>query len=149
MFLTIVLIAIALHFVKEDGNWWLLIWPGTVAHEAMHWIVGLLLLGNPQSFKIWPEDMKGGGQVLGSVSFANIGWWNALPIGIAPLLSVPLVWLICQNVTFHMGFQDALVVWIMAASVAQAWPSSTDWNIAYSHPGGLVAWGGIAYLALK
>ncbi|MCD5364578.1 hypothetical protein LQT98_23165, partial [Chromobacterium aquaticum] len=65
--------------------------PGTVLHELCHFLVGWLLRARPSRFSVWPR--RNGRQLtLGQVGFSRLTWWNALPIGIAPLLLLPLGW---------------------------------------------------------
>lgn len=77
------------------GSMWriaLLSLPGTVAHEAAHLLVGLVLGAGPQGFSILPKPAAGGWR-LGSVSFSRIGLINGAGVALAPLLLLPLAWL--------------------------------------------------------
>ena len=63
--------------------------PGTILHETMHFIVGLLLNAKPCNFTVLPR--KGdNGYVMGSVGFTNITFYNAIPSSMAPLLLLPI-----------------------------------------------------------
>ena len=61
--------------------------PGTFFHELSHLIVSLLTNGKPISFTIIPK-IRNGYIILGEVKSANIRWYNAFFIGIAPLLLI-------------------------------------------------------------
>lgn len=67
-----------------------LVWPGTLAHEALHYIAGLLTGARPMSFSVLPRRSPEGGWILGSVTFARLCWWNSLPVGLAPLTLIPV-----------------------------------------------------------
>ena len=68
--------------------------PGTVLHEAAHWCVGLLLGAQPRQWTVIPQIQQQHIR-LGQVSFARLRWWNALPVGLAPLMLLPIgVWLV-------------------------------------------------------
>lgn len=146
MFTIIVLVAVALVLISGPSTFWIAVWPGTVIHEFMHWIVGLCLFGNPQSFKVWPRKESDGSQVLGEVTFANVGWWNALPIAIAPLLAIPIVFVACYMIPANMAeWKLVLFIWVSASALAQCWPSSVDWHVGFSSKVGLLFWGFVGY----
>ena len=63
----------------------LLVLPGTLCHELCHWLVGKLMNGQPVRFTVFPRRVEHG-FVLGSVTLANLRWYNAFFIGLAPLL---------------------------------------------------------------
>jgi uncharacterized protein YecT (DUF1311 family) len=71
-----------------------------------------------------------------------LGWFNTLPIAIAPLISIPLVF---ANI-HHLKFQSyevlltSFILWIIASVLAQSLPSPTDWKIAFSRPVGFLFW---------
>jgi uncharacterized membrane protein len=67
----------------------LMVLVGTIIHEVLHLVFGLLTFARPVSMSIIPVRTAGG-YTLGSVSFTNIRWYNAAIVGLAPLLSVPL-----------------------------------------------------------
>jgi len=50
--------------------------PGTLVHEALHLIVGLLLNGKPLSMSLWPRKVGARQWVLGSVGFKNLRWYK-------------------------------------------------------------------------
>ena len=65
-----------------------LLWlPATVAHEAAHFLLGVVFGAQPVGFSIWPRRVPGTNRyILGHVSFADLSWWKKLPVAIAPLL---------------------------------------------------------------
>ena len=63
----------------------LLALPGTCCHEVCHWVAGRLMNGQPVRFTVIPHR-EGEGYVLGSVHFANLRWYNAFFVGMAPLV---------------------------------------------------------------
>ena len=58
--------------------------PGTILHESMHFLVGLLLNAYPTTFDLIPRKDGFGNYVMGSVGFRNVTFYNALPAALAP-----------------------------------------------------------------
>jgi hypothetical protein len=143
--ITVLLLAGVIGWLGGSRGFWVLAWPGTVVHELMHWVVGLVTLGSPENLRVFPEPAGEDGQVLGSVEFNNVGWWNALPIGIAPLLAFPLALMAADRMTFAWTWQSALIIWILASIVSQCWPSPADWRIAFSRKMGVLFWIAVTY----
>jgi hypothetical protein len=138
---------------RARGSFWLLsllALPGTFCHELCHWGIGTLLNGHPIHFTVIPQRREGG-YVLGSVSFVNLRWYNAFFIGMAPLLMLPLAWLLFLwrlGGRPTLGWPEAAMVFLLANLLFGAAPSWQDLRIAASSPvgwlllaGGLV-WGG-------
>ncbi|BDU72971.1 hypothetical protein [Mesoterricola silvestris] len=114
----------------------LLVLPGTFAHEALHFLSGLLLNGGPVSFNLLPRR-EGTGWAMGSVSFNHLRWYNAFFIGMAPLLLLPaayglVVWRLRGVPVF--GWREALAVYLIANLVYAALPSWQDVRIAARSP---------------
>lgn len=65
--------------------------PGTMLHEAAHFVVGLLLCAKPVSVSLFPKR-DGDSWILGSVGFSNLTLWNAAFVAFAPLLLVGIAW---------------------------------------------------------
>ncbi len=107
--------------------------PGTVVHEFLHWLVGALLNGRPVSLSLWPRRAANGQWVLGSVGFLNVRWYNAVFIGLAPLLAVGVV-LLLAPVPPVSGWRLQVSDWqrwLFATPVlAMCLPSSTDLRLA-------------------
>ncbi|MBK9797705.1 MAG: hypothetical protein IPP58_14685 [Holophagaceae bacterium] len=127
----------------------LLALPGTLCHEASHWVVGRLLNGQPAGFTVIPRR-EGRGFVLGSVALRNLRWYNACFIGLAPLLLLPLayglfLWRLGGNP--DLGWPEAAMMYLIANLLFGALPSWQDLRIAARSPiswlllVGLLAWG--------
>jgi CDP-diglyceride synthetase len=127
----------------------LLVLPGTICHELCHWLLGRLLGARPVRFTVIPKR-EGRGFVLGSVSFANLRWYNAFFVGMAPLLLLPaayvlLLWRLGSNPAF--GWLEGAMVFLLANLVFGAIPSWQDLRIAARSPvgwlllAGALAWG--------
>lgn len=113
----------------------LVAWPGTVAHELAHAIVGLLLGAKPCQFSLFPKNMGNGHWQLGSVGFANMTWWNGPWTAMAPMLLAPLSILLTVEWAYPVlaggELGGALVRLAMCAMFLQAsWPSGTDFRVA-------------------
>lgn len=105
---------------------------GTICHELAHFCIGLLTGARPQSFSIIPRR-AGRYWQLGAVSFSNVGWYNAAPAALAPLLilAVPLAvawWRTLDGL--HFAWIDAVLALLLAPQFLSFWPSWTDWKIA-------------------
>jgi hypothetical protein len=103
--------------------------PGTVAHELAHFVVALVLAGDPRLPRLWPQRTEHGWR-LGSVTF-RAPWWRAGPIALAPLLLMPasLAWLLAFVVDARGGWL-ALHAWIAGTLLSAALPSRADLRIA-------------------
>ena len=115
---------------------------GTLCHELAHFSVGLLTNAEPVGMSIIPRRIKkprGGGSgkahnwELGSVSFANLRWYNAAPSALAPLLvlAVPLGvawWRTRQEWRFEPI--DLALAFFLAPQFLSFWPSPVDWRLA-------------------
>ena len=65
-------------------------WPATVMHELSHFLLGVVLRARPVGMSLWPRRIAGTNQLqLGHVAFADLRWWKALPVAIAPLMLLP------------------------------------------------------------
>lgn len=129
----------------------LLALPGTFCHEACHWVAGWLLNGQPVRFTVIPRR-EGRGYVLGSVHFANLRWYNAFFVGMAPLIMLPLayglfIWRMAARPT--IGWSEAAIVFLLANLVFGSVPSWQDVRIAARSPfGWLLLAGGLAWVGL-
>ena len=126
----------------------LLVLPGTFAHECCHLLLGLALNARPAGFNLLPRR-EGRGWEMGSVSFANLRWYNAFFVGMAPLLLLPaayglLRWRLAGDPV--VGWPEALAVYVIANLVYAALPSWQDCRQAARSPiGWLLLAAGIAY----
>jgi hypothetical protein len=114
--------------------------PGTFAHELCHWLFGLALNGRPIRFTVLPRR-EGRGYVLGAVAFANLRWYNAFFIGLAPLLLLPGAYVLFRwRLAVHpmVGWPEALMAFLIANLLFGAIPSWQDCRIAARSPVGWV-----------
>ena len=115
--------------------------PGTLLHELMHWLVGGFMNARPCNFTIIPKRDASGSYVMGSVGFRNIGFYNAIPAALAPLLLLPIGFyinryvlpLIPMNLTNYI-----LYVLLQTIIVQNAVPSQADWRIAKMYKSGIL-----------
>lgn len=113
--------------IRHPGLRALLVLPGTFVHELLHLLVGLLLNGKPVHVSLWPRKAGPGQWVLGSVGFANLRWYNAVFIGLAPLLAVAAAMLLAPAPGGWLPGADDFRYWALAAPVlAMSLPSATD-----------------------
>lgn len=105
---------------------------GTLCHELAHFSVGLLLGADPTGFSIIPRR-QGRTWELGSVTFANLRWYNAAPAALAPLLVllVPLAvaWWRTRG-AWRFGPADLALTLLLAPQFLSFWPSPVDWRLA-------------------
>lgn len=141
--LGVLLLVLTLRLRRWPALYAVLTWPGTLAHELLHYLAGLVTGARPVSLTIIPRKESGGLWVLGEVAFERLRWWNSVPVGLAPLALLPAGgWLAWQSATFpvldwtSVGFKQLGVLCVMAA-----WPSRQDWAHAWS---GIVAVGLLA-----
>jgi hypothetical protein len=126
--------------------------PGTLCHELCHWLAGKLLNGRPVHFTVFPRRV-GRGFVLGSVTLANLRWYNAFFIGLAPLLLLTaayalFLWRLGGHPEF--GWQEAGAVFILANLLFGAMPSWQDLRMAARSPiGWLLLAGALGYGWIK
>jgi hypothetical protein len=111
----------------------LLSFPGTIAHELMHLVVGFVLLAKPQRFSLWPRR-SAEGWTLGSVSFRSIGLLNGAFVALAPLLLLPIAWLGLIHILVPLWVEGRWGWWLLAGYLAAtalfaALPSFQDLRI--------------------
>lgn len=116
----------------RSSGWWVAVisLPGTVLHEALHGMVGLVLFAKPKSFSIFPKR-QGNTWVLGSVGFANLNIWNAAPVAFAPLLMLAIGWLLYVNWMLPTFMVANYWIWVASGYVTacaffSCIPSTTD-----------------------
>lgn len=117
----------------------LLALPGTFLHEMSHWLVAALLGGKPSSLTIVPTRTERGWR-LGSVAIRHVRWFNALPIGCAPLVLAPVaVVALVQATRWPIEhWAHWAVLYVAAAAALACLPSLADWKIVLSRPLGLL-----------
>jgi len=108
-----------------------LVLPGTFVHETLHLIVGLIVNGKPVSVSLWPRKVNHGQWILGAVGFANLRWYNAVFIGLAPLLAVAGAMLLAPPLGgWSLGLEDVKRWAIASPILAMCMPSATDLKLA-------------------
>jgi hypothetical protein len=136
-------IAAALILIHLARRWMLLyallVLPGTFLHELTHWLVAAVLGGKPTGLQVVPARTERG-WCLGSVGVRRVTWFNAVPIGIAPLALAPVAWIalayaVSIDATSWLHWAALYVVAIGAASCV---PSRADWSMAASRPLGVL-----------
>jgi hypothetical protein len=105
---------------------------GTLCHELAHFAVGLLLGAEPVNFSIIPRR-SGRTWELGSVTFANLRWYNAAPAALAPflvlLLPLAVAWWRTRG-AWSFGPADLALTLLLAPQFLSFWPSPVDWQLA-------------------
>jgi hypothetical protein len=124
----------------------ILLLPGTILHEFLHFIIGFVLNGKPTGFSLIPKRTKSG-YILGSVSFKNITFYNAFPIAIAPVFSlIPafyLFYLIQTQIDIQVKLLYCYLIWTFLKS---SLPSTQDIKVMFMYPFGLALYLGVIYL---
>ena len=115
---------------------------GTIFHELIHYIFGLILGARPTRFSLLPKATESG-YVLGSVSFAGLRGWQAPPVALAPLVLLPVAYLIDQYFFSYVPFNLATYfayVFALVVTIENALPSIADIKVAASFPLSLFLW---------
>lgn len=113
----------------------LAILPGTFCHELCHLCIGALLGGRPTRLTLLPKR-EGTSWIMGSVAFANVRWYNAFFLGVAPLLLLPAAWALLawrlEGIT--PGWVELLWLYLIANLAYASLPSWQDLRIAARSP---------------
>jgi len=107
--------------------------PGTLAHELSHWLVGCVFGAQPTSISILPKRARGNAYTLGTVTFANLRWYNAAPAALAPILILPVVVAVAYwRVRAGWRYESIDgVIWLgLSTQLLSFWPSNADWRLA-------------------
>lgn len=131
----VALLALAIHECRRwPRAFALAIWPGTLAHELAHFFTGWLLAARPVALSVWPRALPDGSWLYGRVLFANLRWWNKVPVGLAPLSLFPAAgWLVLHSTALPLFSANGLGFKLLAVQLAYAaWPSSQDFRHAVS-----------------
>jgi len=139
MFVEIILLSVVIRAFEGCWFYWIIAWPGTVIHECLHYIVGALMGAKPAEVSVFPERVAANSEyrTLGYVAFCRINWFNAIPVGLAPLLAMPAVWYMSS------ATMSWWMIAVLSSVTAQLWPSRADYNIAFSRPFGILFWIGL------
>lgn len=142
----IALVLVVIYLARRWGLLYaLVVLPGTFLHELSHWLVATVLGGQPGSLTIVPVRAERGWR-LGSVGMRRVRWFNALPIGIAPLLLAPLAVLALT----HAARLDAArwehwaLLYVAVSAAVSCLPSLTDWKLVASRPLGALFYAALA-----
>ncbi len=131
---SVLLIILILVVFKRINNVYLislLTLPGTFMHELMHLIASFLTFGKPKSFSIIPKKTNTG-VTLGSVSSANITWYNAIIISLAPLLLYFIAYYIMKELPSNLNpLYYYAIIYFVANLLFAGTPSPTDWKLAF------------------
>ena len=115
--------------------------PGTLLHEMMHFLVGALFNAQPFNFTLLPRRNAEGDYVMGSVSFRNITFYNAVPAALAPLLLLLIGFYVNRYVLPMMAptlGNYVLYVLLQTIIVENAIPSQTDFDVAGKYFSGIM-----------
>lgn len=115
--------------------------PGTLLHELMHFLVGLLFNAKPCNFTIIPRRSAEGHYVMGSVGFTNITFYNAIPASMAPMLLLPIGFYANRYILPLMEptfVNYVMYVLLQTIIIENAMPSSADFKVAKMHFFGVV-----------
>lgn len=106
---------------------------GTTIHELLHFLAGIFTNAKPVSFSIWPKKTENG-YLLGCVEFSNIRWYNAIIVGMAPLLAAVLpIFYANWRINTHgeaFALQDLFAWLVIAQMLLSAFPSRQDFLVA-------------------
>jgi hypothetical protein len=149
---TVAGLMVLLRLSRQLGVLFLLVtFPVTLTHELMHFVLAVLTGGQPSGFRIFPRR-SARGYVLGSVTCNNVRWYNGLFIGLAPLLLLPLAFVV---LVWRVHAQPAATLneaaWALAIAglAAASLPSSQDLRVALASSWLLLALlAGVAVLAI-
>ncbi len=118
--------------------------PGTILHELMHYIVGLVLNARPCNFTIFPKKAADGSYVMGSVGFRNVTFYNAVPAALAPLLLLIIGFYINRYYLPMMQptmINYILYVFLQTIIIENAMPSGADFKVAGMYLQGVLLYG--------
>ena len=129
--------------ISQKGTFFLVLsnMPVTIMHEMSHFIVALLVGGEPTGFSLWPKK-EGNQWILGSVT-ARVTLLSAVPTALAPLLWLPVggLLLVERNALSGDSLEKLCGVYLAAyLCMAACIPSWQDIKIVLSHPMSLLLW---------
>ena len=115
---------------------WLIYLIGTFFHELMHLVVSLFTFGKPSWFSILPsKTINNNGQItgytLGYVRSKNIRWFNVALISLAPLLLIPLSYLIYTDFFNYIDrnlYSYIIYIFVIISLLFSSIPSSVDFR---------------------
>ena len=131
---SVIIIITTLFIFKRINNFYLislLTLPGTFMHELMHLLASFITFGKPTNFSIIPKKHNGG-ITLGSVSSANITWYNAIIVSLAPLALYFIAYYLMRILpSINNEIYYYATLYFIANLLFAGTPSSTDWKLAF------------------
>lgn len=118
---------------------------GTFSHELSHFVVAFIFNARPTSLTLIPRK-AGDVWILGGVTCRNVDWYNAFPVGIAPIVLAPLSYMLYASSfePFGIAIIDNFIrVFIAVVLLYSSVPSMQDVKVAVSKPIGVMLYGGI------
>ncbi|PAF53815.1 hypothetical protein BKH42_03545 [Helicobacter sp. 13S00482-2] len=115
---------------------------GTFLHELFHFLMALMLRAKPRISFLFPKKMSDGSIMLGRVE-TSYSWWKALPISMAPLLLLIVVYMVLRAYFLFFGFSFfscAFYLYLAFVLIDSAIPSKQDFKIAFCSPMGVFLW---------
>jgi hypothetical protein len=125
--------------------------PGTFLHELVHYLIGSILNAKPSNFTIIPKKGNDGSYVMGSVTFSNLTFYNAIPTALAPLLLLPIGFYLNRHFlpTMTPSFLNyVLYILLQTIIIENSIPSRTDFRIAFRYFYGILLYGGLVVALL-
>lgn len=123
----------------------LVVVPGTFLHELSHWLFATFLGGQPTPLTILPTRTERGWR-LGSVGIRRVRWFNALPIGLAPMVLAPLAALALMQASRvdASNWAHWAVLYVAVSAAVSCLPSLVDWKLVASRPLGALLYAALA-----
>lgn len=152
-----ILILMVIFLIRLKYNTYTSMWasalvniPGTILHETMHFVVGLLLNAKPCNFTVIPRKGTDGSYVMGSVGFRNVTYYNAIPAALAPLLLLVIGYYINKYylpmIKSPTIFNYMFYVLIQTIIIENSIPSNADLRVAGMFYRGIFLYTGIFFL---
>jgi hypothetical protein len=150
LLLSALLLGFMITRLRGHEHFWFVAWPGTVVHETLHYGVGRVLGAEPYDFNVMPSKADADGyRQLGSVSFTNITWFNAMPTALAPMLAPAVSMFILHHMDLELSWTSLGLLFLAASVASGSYPSRQDLAVAFRHPMGVIFWAGVAFFAMK
>ncbi len=143
VFMTLLISRIKLSMHTNIITAWIANFMGTFFHELAHLLVSIVLNGKPTKVSLFPKKTEDS-YILGYVNNSNITWYNALPIALAPLLLLVVVYFIHSDFFNYFEFNITnylLYIVLLVSFLDSSIPSTQDIKIAFSNLGFLVYFG--------
>ena len=129
-----VIAAAATRYARGPFSAWLVLLPGTIAHELAHYVLALISGSRPRPMSLRLQRGANGGWQMGSVQFEP-GRWTAGIVALAPMLLLPPIAVGLWHEASQRGAAYALAAGYMALALLYgAVPSRADWGIAIRYP---------------